>query len=149
MAQKGISIPEVTNEAFGQYIANIIMHEILNQQESTLVLFNSKEVLRYVYETISETMNQAGIELFALGQNTSLSKIKKRYEAKDNQFVFLLNPYLDDSFLADFHFKRVILTRLPFHNPSAPLTLAYQKYLEKLDIDAFQREALPNGGGFV
>ena len=36
------------------------MHEILNQQESTLVLFNSKEVLRYVYETISETMNQAG-----------------------------------------------------------------------------------------
>ncbi|MCJ0576574.1 helicase C-terminal domain-containing protein [Enterococcus cecorum] len=146
VAQKGISIPEVTNEAFGQYIANIIMHEILNQQESTLVLFNSKEVLRYVYETISETMNQAGIELFALGQNTSLSKIKKRYEAKDNQFVFLLNPYLDDSFLADFHFKRVILTRLPFHNPSAPLTLAYQKYLEKLDIDAFQREALPTAG---
>ena len=146
VVQKGISIPEVTNEAFGQYIANIIMHEILNQQESTLVLFNSKEVLRYVYETISETMNQAGIELFALGQNTSLSKIKKRYEANDNQFVFLLNPYLDDSFLADFHFKRVILTRLPFHNPSEPLTLAYQKYLENLDIDAFQREALPTAG---
>lgn len=146
VVQKGISIPEVTNEAFSQYIAKILMHEILNQQGSTLVLFNSKEVLRYVYEDLSETINQAGIELFALGQNTSLSKIKKRYEENDNQFVFLLNQYLDDSFLADFQFKRVILTRLPFHNPSEPLTLAYQKYLENLDIDAFQREALPTAG---
>ena len=146
VVQKGISIPEVTNEEFSQYIANILMHEILNQQGSTLVLFNSKEVLRYVYEDLSETINQAGIELFALGQNTSLSKIKKRYEENDNQFVFLLNQYLDDSFLADFQFKRVILTRLPFHNPSEPLTLAYQKYLENLDIDAFQREALPTAG---
>lgn len=146
VVQKGISIPEVTNEEFGQYIAKILMHEILNQQGSTLVLFNSKEVLRYVYEDLSETINQAGIELFALGQNTSLSKIKKRYEENDNQFVFLLNQYLDDSFLADFQFKRVILTRLPFHNPSEPLTLAYQKYLENLDIDAFQREALPTAG---
>lgn len=146
VVQKGISIPEVTNEEFGQYIVKILMHEILNQQGSTLVLFNSKEVLRYVYEDLSETINQAGIELFALGQNTSLSKIKKRYEENDNQFVFLLNQYLDDSFLADFQFKRVILTRLPFHNPSEPLTLAYQKYLENLDIDAFQREALPTAG---
>ncbi len=146
VVQKGISIPEVTNEEFSQYIAKILMHEILNQQGSTLVLFNSKEVLRYVYEDLSETINQAGIELFALGQNTSLSKIKKRYEENDNQFVFLLNQYLDDSFLADFQFKRVILTRLPFHNPSEPLTLAYQKYLENLDIDAFQREALPTAG---
>lgn len=146
VVQKGISIPEVTNEEFSQYIAKILMHEILNQQGSTLVLFNSKEVLRYVYEDLSETINQAGIELFALGQNTSLSKIKKRYEENDNQFVFLLNQYLDDSFLADFQFKRVILTRLPFHNPSEPLTLAYQKYLENIDIDAFQREALPTAG---
>lgn len=146
VVQKGISIPEVTNEEFGQYIVKILMHEILNQQGSTLVLFNSKEVLRYVYEDLSETINQSGIELFALGQNTSLSKIKKRYEENDNQFVFLLNQYLDDSFLADFQFKRVILTRLPFHNPSEPLTLAYQKYLENLDIDAFQREALPTAG---
>ena len=146
IVQKGISIPEVTNEEFGQYIVKILVHEILNQQGSTLVLFNSKEILRYVYEMTSELMNQAGIELFALGQNTSLSKIKKRYEASDNQLVFLLNSYLDDSFLADFHFKRVVLTRLPFHNPSEPLTLAYQKYLEKLDIDAFQREALPTAG---
>ncbi|MGO5333941.1 exonuclease domain-containing protein [Enterococcus cecorum] len=146
VVQKGISIPEVTNEEFSQYIAKILMHEILNQQGSTLVLFSSKEVLRYVYEDLSETINQAGIELFALGQNTSLSKIKKRYEENDNQFVFLLNQYLDDSFLADFQFKRVILTRLPFHNPSEPLTLAYQKYLENLDIDAFQREALPTAG---
>lgn len=146
VVQKGISIPEVTNEEFSQYIANILMHEILNQQGSTLVLFNSKEVLRYVYEDLSETINQAGIELFALGQNTSLSKIKKRYEENDNQFVFLLNQYLDDSFLADFQFKRVILTRLPFHNPSEPLTLAYQKYLENLDIDVFQRETLPTAG---
>ena len=146
VVEKGISIPEVSSEIFGQYITKILMNEVFASECSTLVLFNSQEVMQLVYQQFNETATQAGIELLAVGQNANLAKIKKRYEGNKNQFVFLLNKHLDESFLTDLRFERILLTRLPFNNPKEWLTQAYYSYLDQLGVDSFYHDALPTAG---
>lgn len=140
--KNGLSIPEADTASYIDYLSSKI-RQALVKEEACLVVFNSQEVLTGVYQAIHEQLTKQGQELWAVGVNSSLAKILKRFESANYPLVFILMQHLVDSNLGKLHFPKVIIARLPFSNPTAIKTKLYYEYLKKQGLDPFYNDSLP------
>lgn len=140
--KSGLSIPQADSLTYIDYLSKQLI-QLLTNHESCLVIFNSQEVLSGVYQQIHEQIFHRGQEIWAVGVNSSLAKILKRFEAANNPVVFLLTHHLSDGNLGKMNFSKIVIARLPFTNPNEMKTKSYYNYLKDQGLDAFYNEALP------
>ena len=112
------------------YLVEIIHSCGSSIEDGTLVLFTNYTDLKYCYQNLLPRWQKLGRSVYAQGEGMSRSELRKMIEEQD---VLLLGA---ESFWKGFDAKgpclsQVIITRLPFENPSHPVLEAKTELLVK------------------
>lgn len=110
----------------------------------TLVLFTNYSDLRYCHEQLKPVWQKLQRSVYAQGTQYSRSELRKRVIEEGD--VLLLGA---ESFWKGFDAKgscisQVVITRLPFENPSHPLLEAKSEILQAENRSSFQEITLPS-----
>ena len=109
----------------------------------TLVLFTNYSDLKYCYRELIGKWAKNGRSLYAQGEGFSRSELRKRMIEEGD--ALLLGA---ESFWKGFDAKgsclsQLIITRLPFENPSHPLQQARSEFFESKKMNPFRELTLP------
>lgn len=140
--QEAIAVNQASPNEFATYIATFLK-QLLAMERSVLVLFTSHEILTSVYYQLHPLMLEEGRELLAQGISGSREKILKRFAHSQNSLLLGADSFWEGVDLPGEALSILVVTRLPFENPSRPFVKATYDYLEEQGINAFAKEALP------
>ena len=126
------------------YITKAIHGFAQSIEGGTLVLFTNYSDLRYCHEQLKPSWHRLQRSIYAQGTQYSRSELRKR--VIDEGDVLLLGA---ESFWKGFDAKgscisQVIITRLPFENPSHPLLEAKSDILHAQNLSSFKEITLPS-----
>ena len=127
-----------------KYLVEAIFSLSIAKSGGTLVLFTNYADLHHCYEQLRPRWSKTHRSLYAQGKEFSRSELAKKMMEEGD--VLLLGA---ESFWKGFDAKgqclsQVILTRLPFENPSHPLLEAKSDVLEAQNKSAFREITLPS-----
>ena len=131
--------PQSANRSmYLDYIAKAIHGFAQAVEGGTLVLFTNYSDLRYCHEQLKPSWRRLQRSIYAQGDQYSRSELRKR--VIDEGDVLLLGA---ESFWKGFDAKgscisQVIITRLPFENPSHPLLEAKSDILHAQNRSSFK-----------
>lgn len=136
--------PNGENDEYIAYLANSIWKLISANSVPTLVLFNSLDILKKVYDRLSQS-NNGKFMIQAAGVSGSQEKIVKRFESvKDSVPVILgANGYFEGVNFPDNLLKQLIITRIPFDSPNNPVVSSRAKFLKGQNKNPFYNFDLP------
>ncbi|ARY91559.1 helicase C-terminal domain-containing protein [Lacticaseibacillus casei] len=133
---------EVSASAYADYLAQAI--ELLaDNQHQTIVLFNSLNVIDEVYQRLIHRPIADLKELLAQGVTGSAEKIAKRFAVGEQSLLLGAASFFEGIDYPDRLLEMVILTRLPFDAPEAPITKARYAQIKASGGDPFTDDALP------
>ncbi len=126
------------------YLVEIIHACGSSIEGGTLVLFTNYSDLKYCYQSLLPRWQKLGRSVYAQGEGMSRSELRDKMV--EEQDVLLLGA---ESFWKGFDAKgpclsQVIITRLPFENPSHPVVEAKTEILVKEGKSSFMEITLPS-----
>jgi ATP-dependent DNA helicase DinG len=126
-----------------KYLARSIHALAKNLEGGTLVLFTNYSDLRFCHNELRPMWQKMQRSIYAQGDQYSRSELRKRVIEEGD--ALLLGA---ESFWKGFDAKgscisQVILTRLPFENPSHPLLEAKSEILQSENRSSFHEITLP------
>ena len=127
-----------------EYMVEVLHGCATSIEGGTLVLFTNYSDLKFCYQNLLPRWKKLGRSVYAQGEGLSRSDLRdKMIEEQD---VLLLGA---ESFWKGFDAKgpclsQVIITRLPFENPSHPVLEAKSEVLGKEGKSAFMELTLPS-----
>lgn len=128
---------------FVDYLVDMIKKIIQIENQSMLILFTSHDVLKNVYHRLSSLFKEKNRELLAQDVNGSKEKLVKRFSQSSNSVLLGTDSFWEGIDFPGETLSIVIVTKLPFANPSDPMVKACYDYFENQGISAFSAEALP------
>jgi len=140
--QVQLYLPKPTHDR-NQNQSQRLIREILGLAElfegRTLVLFTSYGQLRMVHEAIWQPLRAAGIETLSQGMTGSRGKILNAFRTKGRSVILGTNSFWEGVDLPGDQLCCVVLAKLPFDVPSAPVFAARSEQYES----SFHEYALP------
>ena len=133
---------DVSDDAYADYLAMAI-EQLADNQYQTIVLFNSLSVIEAVYQRLIHRPIAGHKELLAQGVTGSAEKIAKRFAVGDQSLLLGAASFFEGIDYPDRLLEIVILTRLPFDAPEAPITKARYRQIQLSGGDPFTEDALP------
>ncbi|WP_461214284.1 helicase C-terminal domain-containing protein [Lacticaseibacillus sp. GG6-2] len=129
----------------GEYLNYLVaaISKLAEGKHQTIALFTSLKMIAAVYARLAKLPIAGNKEILAQGVTGSAEKIAKRFALGDNSLLLGAASFFEGIDYPDKQLEMVILTRLPFDAPQAPLTWAKHQQLEAQGIDAFTADALP------
>ncbi len=137
--------PQSSNRGhYLDYLTKAIDGVARSLEGGTLVLFTNYTDLRYCHEQLKPGWQKLQRSIYAQGSQYSRSELRKRVIEEGD--VLLLGA---ESFWKGFDAKgscisQVVITRLPFENPSHPLLEAKGEILQAEKRSSFQEITLPS-----
>ena len=137
--------PQSANRSnYLNYITKAVDGVARSSEGGTLVLFTNYSDLRFCHEQLKPIWRKLQRSVYAQGAQYSRSELRKRVIEEGD--VLLLGA---ESFWKGFDAKgscvsQVIITRLPFENPSHPLIEAKSELLQAENKSSFQEITLPS-----
>lgn len=110
-------------------VAREIGHLIYASQGQALVLFNSRQDLRAIYEILSAAQALKPYPLFAQGQGLSNPEIMASFLETPGANIFGLKSFFEGIDVQGDRLRLVILVRLPFQPKKEPLVAAQEQAL--------------------
>lgn len=110
----------------------------------TLVLFTSFSLLEKVGEQISQWMQEENLDLLLHLPEVERDKLIQEFKASDNRVLFGCESFWEGIDIPGEALSCVILTKLPFANPSDPLVKAKTKVIEQKGGNSFSEYMIPN-----
>ena len=134
---------EKDRSAYLDFLSKAVNQLARSVEGGTLVLFTNYSDLRYCYRELIGQWSKIGRSLYAQGEGFSRSELRKRMIEEGD--VLLLGA---ESFWKGFDAKgsclsQLIITRLPFENPSHPLQEARSEFFESKKMNPFRELTLP------
>jgi len=126
------------------YMVELINACASSIEGGTLVLFTNYSDLKHCYQNLFPRWQKLGRSVYAQGEGFSRSELRQKMI--EEQDVLLLGA---ESFWKGFDAKgpclsQVIITRLPFENPSHPVLEAKSEILDKKGKSSFMELTLPS-----
>lgn len=140
---KGVSIPEMTADEYANYLVKQLTDLLANNHCPALVLFTSHDTLRRVYQRMHQTFLNKGREILAQGFGGSREKLLKRFMQSNQAILFGADSFWEGVDLPGDALQLLIVTRLPFENPSRLEVKARNEFLKEQGINPFFQEAVP------
>jgi ATP-dependent DNA helicase DinG len=125
------------------YMADMIEFCINRVPGGTLVLCTSYTDMRALRDALSLTLEMAGRPVFIQGEGGSRSEITEQFAAAGNGVLFGTDSFWTGVDVPGSALSQVIITRLPFDNPSHPLTQARFESARKAGRNPFMDVTLP------
>ena len=127
-----------------EYMVEVLHACASGIEGGTLVLFTNYSDLRFCYQNLLPRWKKIGRSVYAQGEGLSRSDLREKMI--EEQDVLLLGA---ESFWKGFDAKgpclsQVVITRLPFENPSHPVLEAKTEVLGRAGKSAFMELTLPS-----
>ncbi|POH07669.1 helicase C-terminal domain-containing protein [Fructilactobacillus lindneri] len=129
------------NDEYVNYLANSIQKLFEESPQPTLVLFNSMNLIKAVYERLNGNDNSYAV--LASGISGGQEKIIKRFEANPNSIILGSNAFWEGIDFPKHYLKSIIIPRIPFPAPNNPIVKARASYLKKKKKNPFTSYSLP------
>ncbi|WP_262314666.1 helicase C-terminal domain-containing protein [Lacticaseibacillus parakribbianus] len=136
------NVQDLTPDAYADYLAQAIA-ALAAGEHQTIALFTSLAVIAAVYRRLAAMPIGRDKEVLAQGVTGSAEKIAKRFALGHNSLLLGAASFFEGIDYPAKQLEMVILTRLPFDAPDAPVTKARYVALRQAGQDAFKADALP------
>ena len=113
------------------YLAEVIGWLSCKIEGGTLVLFTSHLDLRQVYQRCEDFFAEKKRPLFGQGQDIERSELTRQFAKAGNGILFGTDSFWTGIDVPGPALSQVILTRLPFDNPSHPISQARCEYIRE------------------
>lgn len=110
----------------------------------TLALFTGYQDMYAVADIIEPLLRQQGRPFFCQGRNFSRTELTHRFKEAGNAVLFGTDSYWTGVDVPGKALSQVIITRLPFENPSHPIIEAKEEWLRSRNLNPFLHFHLPN-----
>jgi ATP-dependent DNA helicase DinG len=126
------------------YLANMICWCARRVEGGTLVLFTSHFDLRQVRERTEGFFNKINRPLFTQGHQMARTEITKQFAAAGNGVLFGTDSFWTGVDIPGPALSQVIIARLPFENPSHPVSEARSEYIRARGGNPFAEMTVPD-----
>ncbi|MCL2521139.1 MAG: hypothetical protein FWE37_09125, partial [Spirochaetaceae bacterium] len=134
--------PQAQQQDYLNYTVNFLLNLFTATQGRGLVLFTSYKLLRDVAAAIQNDLEAAGILLLCQG-DADRGKLIKQFETSGKAVLLGTDSFWEGVDIDNIALKTVIICRLPFYPPTAPLAEAKAEHLERQGLRAFNELQLP------
>ena len=134
------------NENETEYIEAInewLEDYLLKRGGDAFVLFTSYRVLNRVADRMRVGLETQGYQVLIQGRDQPRHKLLKRFQSQQPAVLFGAQSFWEGVDVPGSNLRHVIITRLPFPNPSDPLTEATSEYIENKGGNPFFDLYLP------
>lgn len=131
-------------EAYLSFLVNGIERILRITKGRTLVLFTSFLMLEKVGEALRGRMADVGVELLLHLPGEDRNRLIERFRGQPNRVLFGCDSFWEGIDLPGNALRCVVLTKLPFANPSDPIAKAKMRLVEKRGGDSFRDWMMPS-----
>ncbi len=128
------------------FLVNNLKKWLVASQGQALVLFTSISMMRTVYEQVKDYLLSRGIEVYMQDNGMSRDMLLKTFKQKRFSVLFATKTFWEGIDVQGDSLQLLIITRLPFPNPSDINEVALAKCLSKQGKDKFIEYDLPVAG---
>lgn len=128
---------------YRKFLSNAIIKAILKTQGGTLVLFTSYADMHAVFAEIENHISQLARPLLVQGQGLSRTQLVEALKTSGNGILLGTDSYWTGIDIPGPALSHVVITRLPFENPSHPIKQAQSELLTKQNLHPFTHLTLP------
>ena len=119
-----------------------ILSLIEASQGNAFVLFTSYSMLKNCYKDLSDELEKRGFHLMKQGDDHRQTLIK-RFKEKPRSVLFGTDSFWEGIDIAGDALRSVIITKLPFHVPSEPISEVRSEVIAKRGGNPFVEYAIP------
>ncbi len=120
----------------------LITDSINISQGKAFVLFTSYRSLQYAYDYASNTLNGTGIKLLKQGTDTR-STLIKQFKQEKAAALFATDSFWEGVDVIGDDLESIIIARLPFKVPTAPIEIARREAIENEGRNSFMEYTVP------
>lgn len=138
--------PEPTQGSLYEYrkfLSNALLTAIPKTNGGTLVLFTSYADMHAVFTQIENKIPELNRTLWVQGQDLSRMQLIEAFKYSGNGILLGTDSYWTGIDIPGSALSHVIITRLPFENPSHPIKQAQSEWLTKENLSPFLHLTLP------
>jgi ATP-dependent DNA helicase DinG len=139
--RRGIDLrnePESVNR-----LSDVIIEEAEKKDGGVLVLFTSREAMRKTWDITASALKAIGLNPMMQGENIKNRRMLDIMRGSDNAVIFGLDSFWEGVDIRGEALKCLIITKLPFEVPTAPITLSRTEDIEKKGGNPFYEYSLP------
>ncbi len=140
--ETGMPDPGAAPQQFKQRVAERTLDYVLDNGGHALVLCTSWDFVRTLSEQLAPELRKADIPLLVQG-TAPMNKLLEQKRSMPNSVLIGTDSLWEGIDVPGEALTLVVVTRLPFQNPSHPLTKARMKALEQRGGDSFRDWSLP------
>ncbi len=125
------------------YLANMICWCARRVEGGTLVLFTSHFDLRQVYQRTESFFDKLNRPVFCQGHEMARSALTRQFAKAGNGILFGTDSFWTGVDVPGPALSQVIIARLPFDNPSHPVSEARSEYIRERGGNPFSEMVVP------
>lgn len=131
------------DEQYARYLANSIMRIFGDSKRQTLVLFNSLEMIKQVFQIIHETGFTANNLVLAQGINGSATKLSRQFIHSEPAILLGANTFWQGVDFPGHLLDNLVIAQLPFESPDDPYNHAKYSFTKSEGHNPFYSITLP------
>ncbi len=131
------------DEDYEERCANAILGYVEHSQGGAFILFTSYDFMNKIRNRIIGRLEELGFPVFVQGEEMPRSMMVKEFQKSDNSVLFGTDSFWQGVDVKGDPLRLVIIARLPFSVPTAPLQKARAQLIESQGGNAFRDLALP------
>jgi ATP-dependent DNA helicase DinG len=124
-------------------LSEVIIDEASKKDGGILVLFTSKESMRKTWDITASELTSMGLNPMMQGEHIKNRRMLDIMRESDNSVIFGLDSFWEGVDIRGEALKCLIITKLPFEVPTAPITLSRTEDIEKRGGNPFYEYSLP------
>lgn len=132
------------NEA--EHLRGIVeyIHQNVQLNEGSLVLFNAQRQMEEVFDALSSVFQDITLMQGDLSKQQIIARHKNRIECGEGSMIFGLASFFEGVDLPGKYLEHVIIARIPFAVPSDPVAVTLNEWLEKQGKNPFDLVTVPD-----
>lgn len=135
-------VPNPTDPIFNDKITDFVKSLILRTEGKCFLLFTSYQALNYIYFSIKDELEEAGLNLMLQGQ-LPRTQLVNLYKTIKNPVLFGTDSFWEGVDIKGEQLSSVIIIKLPFKVPSDPVTEAIIENITQQGKNAFVEYQIP------
>lgn len=143
LPEERINPKKIKKGEYAEQLATIIGSVLSQTNKNSVVLFRSLAVLEEVYEALINDERLNDHLILAQAISGTRNRILKNFKRHEPAVILGVDSFFEGIDLPDEELELLILTRLPFPAPNAPLTRLKTDFLKKQGVHPFIGEYLP------
>lgn len=125
------------------WLADMVGHCTLRVRGGSLVLFTSYRDMRAVAEALEERFKEADRPFFLQGREGAPGHLRRQFAKAGNAILFGTDSFWTGIDVPGAALSQVVVTRLPFENPSHPVAEARAQWLAAQGDNPFLKLTVP------